>query len=109
MGGVSVKDCSENVVGGKFSQVAVSEFDPNAAASLKNGASLLNAAAKRQQGLLSKLQEILPGCQLLQHRVVNATQSKAPLSFSNVGSIRSQDAATDAVARIYALAGIDTA
>jgi len=107
--GVSVEDCSESNVGSKFSQVAVTEFDPNAAASLKNGANLLKAAAKRQQGLLSKLQEILPGCQLFQHRMLNATQSKAPLSFSNVGSIRSQDAATDAVARIYALAGIDLA
>merc|ERR1712110_464214 len=46
--GVSVEDCSESNVGGKFSQVAVTEFEPNAAASLKNGANLLKAAAKRR-------------------------------------------------------------
>merc|ERR1712141_587860 len=89
--GVTVEDCSES--GDKFIQVAVSEFDPNSAATLKNGASLLNAAAKRQQALLSQLQESLPGCNLMQHRVQNSTNMKAQASFRQLGRVRSADAA----------------
>jgi len=107
--GVTVEDCSEGVSGDKFFQVAVSEFDPNAAATLKNGASLLNAAAKRQQALLSQLQASLPGCNLMQHIVQNSTHMKAQASFRQLGRVRGADAAADAVSRIYGLAGIDFA
>ena len=107
--GVTLEDCSESVSGDKFIQVAVSEFDPNAAATLKNGASLLNAAAKLQQALLSKLQEVLPGCKLLQHGLRNSTHVPMPMSFRQLGNAHSMDAATNAVSRMYALAGIDFA
>jgi len=108
-GGVSVEECSASGNGDKFSPVAVSDFDPNAAATLKDSASLLKAAAKRQQDLLTKLQEALPGCKLLQHRVHNSTHVDVQVSFSEFRNARGADAATDAISRIYPQAGVDLA
>merc|ERR1712018_809462 len=61
---ISVEDCTEAEGSAEnsdqFFQVGVPEFDAAGGAGMQSGAALLNAAARRQQVLLAKLQGALP-------------------------------------------------
>lgn len=103
--------------GGGFSLVAASESNPQASASAKSGAALLNAAVERQRGLLGELHEQLPAladCKLVASLSGNSSIAER-FSLKGARGERARvsakaaagDDAMSAIERIYPELGVD--
>lgn len=113
---LSVQDCAEAEagMGSNFFQVGVGSFDPGAASAVRYGAVMLKAAAERQAGLLTKLQDALPklnGCKLALAMRGNSSRSILKSFAAKGGEATSKifegDSAADAVAGIFGAFGVD--
>jgi hypothetical protein len=110
--GAAVRDCA--AAGGEsFAPAAVAELDPAAAAQARDAAALLLAAARRQSGLLTRLQKLLPvldscsmvlagNASMLPKRIVAPGLAAATTTLRE-----SAGPALDAIGRIYAALGVD--
>jgi hypothetical protein len=88
--------------------VAVSGFDPQAALTVRNAADLLNAAARRQQALLSQLEAEASRCHLqpaLEHAAASLERRGATLELSDES--KPEEAARVAIGRIASSVGVD--
>ena len=110
-GGPGVAACSGAGDAGKWSMVAVPEYDPAAVAAMGPGASALAASVARQQGLISELRSLLPklaSCKLASSLLSNGT-SVALVAGAAATQTLSDSVATgqDATSAIYAAFGVD--
>lgn len=110
-GGPGVAACSGAGDAGKWSMVAVPEYDPAAVAAMGPGASALAASVARQQGLISEVRSLLPklaSCKLASSLLSNGT-SVALVAGAAATQTLSDSVATgqDATSAIYAAFGVD--
>ena len=114
--GLRMQDCSTAEESGaaqdKFFLAAVPEFDPTHAAGAADVASLLRAAATRQEKLMAALRAAMPrldACRLALS--TNSSLVRQPLALGKVSNSRlaveKSEAAEKAVAGMYASLGVD--
>lgn len=110
--GAAVRDCAAAGVEG-FAPAAVAELDPDTIASARDAAELLLAAARRQAGLLARLQKLLPALDTCSFVLASNTSMLAmhyaALGLAEAAATRRGRAgpALDAIGRIYAMLGVD--
>jgi len=105
--GASLRGCEGDATEtGVFSRVAVPEFDPRVAASARNAAILLEAAAKRQQALLSALEAQAVKCHL--PPLLESTLPQAASLSASFALRSAEDGAATAVSYISRALGFQS-
>merc|ERR1712187_31060 len=99
----------------KFLLAVVAEVDPSAAAAAKDQAALLSAAAGRQRRVLNDLQAQLPAlgaCKFAASLALTPGNFSKALAPSLLGARKltsREEAAVEAIGRIYSAIGLDIA
>jgi len=105
---VSLTDCS---LAPSFSMSVVTEYNPSAATNIRETATLLKAAAKRQGDLLAKLEGAIPTLDSCKFSVKMPNHTLSRLSKAqhqrSASSATSADPAMAAIAGIYSAFGVD--
>ena len=104
-----VSACSE-AIAPCGAQVGVPEFNPAGGAGMQSGAALLNAAARRQQALLAKLQGALPklsSCKFMVELVRNSSHAVHLRALSGRAASTSEPA-LEAMRAIYPMFSVGT-